>query len=445
MKLRDIAIGANASIYYRLNFNRIKGVFYPRDEQDVIMAIRNAREKNFDVTPKGAGTGLSGACTGGDRERIMLSSLKMKRIISVSKEQGFIDVQPGVTPDQINNHLRPMGMRLYVAPSSRDIATVGGILSTDGGGNDTWVNGTMRDNTQQVKIVDYLGNKHVIDWEGVTSSDKTLEEELNRQNMTIHDIASSHGTLGFITELRLTIKPIIDEDIFGLKIEYSDNNETGFALNEMKKRTLPVRYGEVIAAVHEDIRGDLNPPVHIIECPEVEKCEIEEFAEVRELSKEELDRMRHIRIKLPKRNPIKGNQMALFEGYGFHSESLLKMQDIIDEINKLLKSHNLESFSKYGHGPSKWYLGNNTPAYGIVLHSREIRPEGKSGQDLYQAVLDIVDLCEHFGVTPKPEHKWIFSDTIKLTRIKKLREIIGDGFNGFILDPDCNDVLASMV
>ncbi|MFX0108959.1 MAG: hypothetical protein ACFE7R_11790, partial [Candidatus Hodarchaeota archaeon] len=126
-------------------------------------------------------------------------------------------------------------------------------------------------------------------------------------------------------------------------------------------------------------------------------------------------------------------------------ESLRNMQRTLNEIDQLLRSHDLVPFGKYGHAPSKWYLGNNSAAYGIIMHSREIRPEGKSGTELLQVVLDIVDKCDKLGVTPKPEHKWPFDDKDKSARLSELREVIGQGFNSFILDSECNDVLSSMV
>ncbi|MFW9921592.1 MAG: FAD-binding oxidoreductase [Candidatus Thorarchaeota archaeon] len=445
MKLRDYAIGANASMYYRLNFKKIKGVFYPRTEQDLIDIVVKAKEQGFGVTPKGGGSGLSGACTGGDEDRVMISSLQMREVLAISKDQGYIDVQPGATPDEINEVLAPMKMKLFVAPSSRDIATVGGILSTDGGGNDTWVNGTMRDNTQRVRMVLYDGRKLTVSWDGVKSSDPDLEAELNRHKMTIHDVASAHGTLGYISEMRLTIKPIQSKPVIGGIVNYPTNNEAGEALDKMIKQEIPIEYGEVIAAAHEDVRGDLTPPVHVLEGTEEAMMQIKEFADLKILPKEEVAHMKDVRIKLPKRQPKVGNQVALFEGYGFYADSLLKMQDGIDEVNALLRSHDFEPFAKYGHGPSKWYLGDNTATYGIILHSREIRPENKPGREIYQCLLDIVSLCKKLKITPKPEHKWPFSDEAKNARLMELRRILGAGFNSFVLDPNCNDTLASMV
>ncbi|MFW9793301.1 MAG: FAD-binding oxidoreductase [Candidatus Thorarchaeota archaeon] len=445
MRIRDVVIGANASMYYKLNFRKIKGVYYPRTTQEVIAAIKHAQSNGFMVTPKGGGSGLSGACTGGNDERVMISSLQMKEILAVSKDQGYIDVQPGINPDQINEFLTPMGMHFYVSPSSRDIATVGGILSTDGGGNDTWVNGTMRDNTIRVKMVLYDGRILTVDNKGVKSSDSELETRLNEIGVTLHDVASSHGTLGFIAEMRLLIRPTIKETLVGGLAEFSECNALGKVLTTMIENNSPIRYGEAITSAHEDVREGFTPPLLILEFPEDYKEDMADIADIKPLDSEKLTKMKDIRIKLPKRNPNEGVQFALFEGYGFHGTSLLKLQDNLDEIDSLLISHGMTPFAKYGHGPSKWYIGDNTPTYGLILHSREIRPEGRTGEELLNTLLAIVEKCEDLGVTPKPEHKWPFSDEVKKKRLDEIRQIIGEGFNPFLLSPECNDVLESMV
>ncbi len=445
MRIRDVVIGANASMYYKLNFRKIKGVYYPRSEQEVIAAIKHAHSNGLTVTPKGGGSGLSGACTGGNEERLMISSLQMKEVLSVSKDQGYIDVQPGITPDKINEFLAPMGMRFYIAPSSRDIATVGGILSTDGGGNDTWVHGTMRDRTLRVKMVLHDGRLLTIDDKGVKSNDLELEAQLNKIGMSIHDIASSHGTLGFITEMRLSIGPVIKETLIGGLAEFEECNALGRALFEMIERKSPVRYGEAITSAHVDVREDFNPPLLIIDFPADYESEMKDIMDYKPLDKQGLARMKDIRLKLPKRNPKVGIQVALFEGYGFHGDSLIHLQDRLDMVNALLINHGMTPFAKYGHGPSKWYLGDNTPTYGLILHSREIKPEDKKGSEMLDTVLAIVDLCDANGITPKPEHKWPYSDEIKKKRLEEIREIIGRGFNPFLLSQECNEVLGSMV
>ncbi len=445
MKVRDVVMGANASMYQKIDFKKIKGVYYPKNEEEVQAAIRNAQEKGFDVVPKGGGSGLSGACTGGNRERFFISSLQMKEILTISLVGGYADVQPGVTPDDLNAKLVPLGMRFWVAPSSRDVATVGGLVSTDGGGNDTWVNGTMRDNMLSVNILTYDGHHIMVDKNGVKSSNQDLAEELNKKGMNLDDVAGSHGTLGFITEIRVIIKPIIEEKTIGAMIYFDDYDALGMGLLQTIDEGCPVRYGEAIVMAHEDVREDLDPPILILEFPEDYElvfCN----ANVREISRKELESLQDFRIKLPKRNPKTGVQLALFEGYGLHGENLETMGNTIHEIDSVLSEHGLIPFSKYGHAPSKWYLGDNSPAYGLVMHSREIRPEGKSGREIFQAVEAIVKKCEELNVTPKPEHKWPYSDEVKKKRIQELRVVIGGSFNSFMFEPDCaSDTLSSMV
>ena len=445
MKIRDVVIGANASIYYRMDFKKIKGVYYPRTESEVIGIISKAVENGYDVTPKGGGSGLSGACTGGDKDRIMISSLRMNQVLNISKDQGYVDVQSGATPDEINELLEPIGMKFWVAPSSRDIATVGGLLNTDGGGNDAWINGTMRDNTLRVKMVLYDGSRLMVDWNGVRCENEELENELNKKKMTIHDMASAHGTLGFVTEIRVAIRPLANEVLISGLAEYEDANALGSALDKMIKAKSPIKYGEAIVFAHEDVREDLHPPLLILQFPESYESDLRKITDFKPLSDKQLEEIKDIRLKLPKRNPKDGLQVALFEGYGFHGKSLIKMQDCLNQIDELLCRNGLEPFEKYGHAPSKWYLGSNETAYGIIMHSREIRPENQSGKELFETIIKIVDLCEDLGVTPKPEHKWPFSDKVKRERLDELREIIGKGFNSFVLDPKCNDTLSSML
>ncbi|MEM2142079.1 MAG: FAD-binding oxidoreductase [Candidatus Thorarchaeota archaeon] len=445
MKLREAVMGANASVYYKVDITKIRGAFYPRTEEEVVEVIRQAREKGFSVTPKGGGSGLSGACTGGNRDRVMISTLQMRQILCVSKDQGYVDVQAGATPDEINAVLSPIGMKFYVAPSSRDVASVGGLLSTDGGGNDAWTAGTMRDNTLRAKMVLYNGHRVTVDRSGVRCDDPALESALNGIGFSLDDVAGSHGTLGFITELRLVIKPTVRETLVGGTVHYSDGNEMGQSIARMIDRKIPITYGEVIYSAHDDVRGDLRPPLMIIELPQERFDDLKQLVDLKRLSGAELSSLKDIRLKLPKRNPKTGLQMAIFEDYGFHGRSLQRMQDCIEDIDRLLVEHRFTPFAKYGHAPSKWYLGNNRPAYGVILHSREIRPEGGSGEQIFKTVLDIVDLCRRLEITPKPEHKWPYDDVEKNRRLMQIREIIGTGFNDFVLSPDYASVLGSMV
>ncbi len=446
MKLKDIAAAANASMYHRPDFKKIKGAFYPRNEDELAEAVKRAREGGYEITPKGGGSGLSAGCTGGNAERVIVSSLKMDKVLSISLEEGHADVQAGITPVQLNDILATMSMKFLVTPSSRDIATIGGLMGTDGGGNDTWANGTMRDNTLHAKVILYDGTKLKVGWDGVECENEVLEAALNKKGMNLNDLASSHGTIGFVSELRVKIKPLPRKRLLGGLAEYENANVLGEVLTTMIEEKCPITYGEAIVEAHPDVRGDLKPPLLILEFPFDYSCDLREITHFEPLTKTELNRMKEIRLKLPKRNPKDGVQVALFEGYGFHGENLLNMQEGISEINSLLQQHDFVPFAKSGHAPSKWYLGDNHPAYGIVMHSREIRPQNKSGVEIYKTVEALVAKCQELGITPKPEHKWPFADEVKKARLQELRMILGERMNSFIFEPNCaSETLASMV
>lgn len=424
---------------------RIKAAYYPRTERDAADAIAKAREKGYDVTPKGGGSGLSGGCTGGNRDRVILTTLKMNQVLSVAADHTYIDVQPGVTPDQINNLLAPLMLRFHVTPSSRDVATAGGMLSTDSGGSDAWVHGTMRDNTLRIKMLTYDGRQIEVSRDGVRCNDPSLGDALSERRMTLEDVADAHGTLGFVTELRLAVKPIVHETLVAGIVECADLNEMGRVVQNLIEAKCPVSYGETVIYAHPDIRGDLNPPLLVLEFSEALLEDIRSMTDFRTLTTKDLAELKDIRLKLAKRTPKSGLQTSLFEDYGFYGETLSKLQECVDRIDSLLKEHSFDPFAKYGHAPSRWYLGNNMQAHGIIMHSNEIRPSNMSSSEVYETVTRIVQLCEELGLTPKPEHKWIYSDHAKLARIRELRSLIGGGFNSFILDPDCSAVLSSMV
>jgi hypothetical protein len=445
LNLRELVAGANASMFYRLDPKKIKAVVYPSSEGEALEVIAMARERSCDITPKGAGSGLSGACTGGDRDRVIISTIRMNRVLSISKDQGYADVQPGITPDEVNALLAPLMMKFHVTPSSRDVATVGGMLSTDAGGNDAWVNGTMRDNTLRVKMLLYDGRQILVGPSGVKSEDRSLEDELNKMRMTMHDVADAHGTLGFISELRLAIKPVIRQTVMGALIEFSDCNELGKVIQRLITAKSPVSYGETVVYAHPDIGSGLKPPMLILEFPETYSASLKEITDFRKVSEDRLAKLKDLRLKLAKRTPKRGLQMSLFEDYGFHGDNVPRLQDCLDRIDSLLQEQGFEPFAKYGHAPSKWYLGDNTRAYGVILHSNEIRPTNKSRLEIFETVTRLVQLCEELGLTPKPEHKWIYANRAKLERIRELREAVGSQFNSFILESDCNAVLGAMV
>ncbi|MBD3193130.1 MAG: FAD-binding protein [Candidatus Heimdallarchaeota archaeon] len=450
-KLRRIIIGSNASIFQKIDPQTNIEAFLPTNEQEIKEAITFARENNLIIVSKGAGSGLSGACTGGAREKVVISSMRLKRVHELNFEEGYALVDPGVTPDELNEFIsqKKEGWKFFVTPSSRDIATLGGILSTDGGGNDAWLAGTMVDNVLAVELLDYHNNKIIIERleeestrAKISCENKELEKKLQTMKLSLMDISGSHGTLGYISRLKVRIKPIDKTRNSDYALVHAKTfNAFGKVIYHLIEQNIPLKYGEVIVeARHPEIAEKTRPPMFIFEFPSDLKTKIKSICETivgvtfQSVSQEKFELMQDIRIKMAKRNPPEGVQVALFEGYGVYGENLLHFEEMIDAINNTLRDQGFEPFMKYGHAPSKWHIGNKKRE-GIIMHSREIRPDNLTSEMVFNAIIALVETCKKLGITPKPEHKWPYLKTSeKHQRLIKLRKILGEKFNPFILD-----------
>ena len=458
-RLNRIVIGANASIFQKINPKSNVEVFIPENEEQIKEAIAFAREKKLPITVKGGGSGMSGACTGASRDKVVISTMGLKRVHEINFEKNYAIVDPGITPDELNEAIQQEreNWKFFVAPSSRDIATLGGILGTDGGGNDAWLAGTMIDNVIEVELFDYNNNKIIVtrlndDFDNltvidnipakVTCENKEIEKQLLEKNFSLMDISGSHGVLGFVSRIKVRIKeiPYVEKQHYAI-VNAKNLNAFGKVIYDLIENDIPLTYGEaIVEARHPDISGKTNPPMFILEYPEEFAAKMDiifknipdiEFTFV---DKEKFEVLKDIRIKMAKRNPPEGYQVALFEGYGVYDENLLRFDEIITEINKTLETHSFTPFIKFGHAPSIWHVGNEK-IKGIIMHSREKRPENMDREMVFNGIVALVETCDKLGVTPKPEHKWPYSkNTVKHKRLAELTEIIGKEFNPFLLD-----------
>ncbi|MHA1220264.1 MAG: FAD-binding oxidoreductase, partial [Candidatus Heimdallarchaeota archaeon] len=374
-KLNRYIIGANASIFQKIDPESNIKAFTPKNDADIKMAIDYAKEHNLPITSKGGGSGMSGACTGASRDKVVISSMGLKKILEMNFDEGYAIVEPGITPDELNEEMQKQrpNWKFFVAPSSRDIATMGGILSTDGGGNDAWLSGTMVDNVLEVELIDYHNNVIVVEKldndpkkAKVTCSDKALEKQLQDKKLSLLDVSGSHGVLGFVSKLKIEIKQIPEVDKQNYAVIHADNLKAfGRVIYELIELDISLTYGEtIVEAHHPDISGKTNPPMFILEYPAKcdekvqEMCKKIDDVKFTSVDSEEFEQKKDIRIKMAKRNPPEGYQMALFEGYGVYGENLLRFDEIISKINRTLKAHTFEPFIKFGHAPSVYYEGN---------------------------------------------------------------------------------------
>ena len=126
-------------------------VAFPNSAQQAASIIHAAIEASTSVTPRGAGTGLSGGAVG---DGLIVDFARHNRIIGkLNPEKRTVRVGAGVVLDQLNQFLHPRGFRFGpdVATSSR--ATLGGMIANDSSGSHTPVYGTTSQHISELDIV----------------------------------------------------------------------------------------------------------------------------------------------------------------------------------------------------------------------------------------------------------------------------------------------------
>src|SRR5512134_1580716 len=84
------------------------GVVMPRDADDVQAAIGVARKNGVALLPRGGGTSLTGQTV--NHALVLDFSPWMSQVLEVDPEGLWARVQPGVVQDQLNQHVRPLGL-----------------------------------------------------------------------------------------------------------------------------------------------------------------------------------------------------------------------------------------------------------------------------------------------------------------------------------------------
>jgi glycolate oxidase len=171
-------------------------VVRPGSTDDVAAVVRICDELRVPVTARGAGTGLSGACVP-RADGIVLSLERMHRVLEIDTDNHVAVVEPGVSLEQLDADLAPMGLVYPVAPGENS-ASLGGNVATNAGGMRAVKYGVTRH--QVLGLVAVLANGDVIRTGGKFVK-ATTGYDLTQL------IIGSEGTLAIVTEATLKIYP----------------------------------------------------------------------------------------------------------------------------------------------------------------------------------------------------------------------------------------------
>jgi glycolate oxidase len=173
-------------------------VVRPRTAEEISGIVKLANREKIPVTPRGAGSGLSGGAVpvcGG----IVLLMDRMNDILEIDEANMMAVVEPGVVTNDINEAIADKGLFYAGYPMSVETCFIGGNVAENAGGGKAIKYGVTERYVLGLDVVTptgeilHLGGKRVKDVTGY-----------NLKQMMV----GSEGTLGIITKIILRLLPL---------------------------------------------------------------------------------------------------------------------------------------------------------------------------------------------------------------------------------------------
>ena len=187
---------------YRYDWSRDPGagtpiaVVRPTDADQVQTVVRWAAEHKIGITPRGAGTSLSGGSSAVDGGIVL--SLERMRAIEIDTTTRVAVVEPGAFNAEVKAAAAERGLWYPPDPSSFEICSIGGNVATNAGGLCCVKYGVTTDYVLGLDVV-------LADGELITLGGKRIKDVAGLSLLKL--FVGSEGTLGIITRAILRLVP----------------------------------------------------------------------------------------------------------------------------------------------------------------------------------------------------------------------------------------------
>jgi len=177
--------------------HRPQAVAWPLNRDQVAGVLSLASAHRLPVTPRGAGTGLTGGALA-VRGGLVLDLCRMNRIKEISIPDRLAVVEPGCVYADLDRALAPHGFFFPPDPASGQSCTLGGNVATNAGGIRGAKYGTTRDYVLGLEVV-------LADGRVLKTGSRTMKcvSGLDLTRLFV----GSEGILGVISEITFKIDP----------------------------------------------------------------------------------------------------------------------------------------------------------------------------------------------------------------------------------------------
>jgi len=196
-------------------------VVLPASTEEVAEVVKVARQASLPIVPRGSGTGLSGGALP-VAGCILLGLSRMKRILEVDLDNGWMRVEPGVINLDVSKHLSPVGYYYAPDPSSQSVCTIGGNLAENSGGAHCLKYGFTVNHVLAARLVTFDGT--VVDLGSAVPDTPGFD--------MLGVLVGSEGLVGIVTEVTLRIlrKPEATRTLFAT---FPSTTEAGNCVSEI--------------------------------------------------------------------------------------------------------------------------------------------------------------------------------------------------------------------
>ena len=195
-------------------------VIKPRTTEEISAILKICNAEKIPVTPRGAGTGLSGGALphlGG----LVLSTERMNSILQIDERNLQVTTEPGVITEVLQDAVKEKKLFYPPDPASRGSCFIGGNIAENSGGPKAVKYGVVKDYVLNLEVVLPTGE---IIWTGASVLKNSTGYNLTQL------MVGSEGTLGIVTKIVLKLIPLPKYDLLML-IPFRNLEEAGEAVS----------------------------------------------------------------------------------------------------------------------------------------------------------------------------------------------------------------------
>ncbi|MCC7362813.1 MAG: FAD-binding protein [Dehalococcoidia bacterium] len=172
-------------------------VAFPDGADETAAVVRACNELGVPVTPRGAGTGLSGGAVPA-RRGVVIATTRMRRILEIDPVNRLAVVEPGLPNIQLSEAAAVHGLFYAPDPSSQKACTIGGNVAENAGGPHCLSLGVTTNHVLGIEVVTAAGE---ITWLGGRVPDAHGYDLRGA-------FIGSEGTLGIVTKVVVRLVPV---------------------------------------------------------------------------------------------------------------------------------------------------------------------------------------------------------------------------------------------